>query len=213
VPSQQKTPLAESLNALATKVVAAAIAQLGKSLPCSVESNDGNTVTVTFEVTSTPFTLPQVSMAVAMSEYARIPTPKGTKGLCVPADVYIGNITGLGSSTPGDLTRRANLSQLIFVPVSNKNWDEVDPTAVVLFDTSKTSTVTVSESEVELSNGSNSVKVGSTGFSINSQVNWPISQTSTSCSSGAGGTVPTTYQGCFDYYLNGVLVKIPYFNA
>jgi|SRR5271156_1749661 len=213
MPAQQKTPLGESLNALAAKTVATAINQLGKSLPCSVVVDNGNTVTVKFEVTATPFTLPQVTVPVAMSEFVRFPTPAGTKGLCVPADVYIGNVTGLGSSTPGDLTRRANLSQLIFVPLSNKNWSGIDPAATILNDVTKASTVTIATAAITLAHGSSNISVGSTGFSINAQVNWPVAQTSPSCSSGAGGTVPTTYQGCFDYYLNGVLVKVPYFNA
>jgi len=152
MPAQQKVPLSDSLNALALRAAQLVIDQLGKALPCSVVTNNGTSVVIKFEVTGAPFTLPQVTVPVAMSQYVRFPTKKGTKGLCLPADYYIGNVSGLGSPTPGSLVQRANLSQLVFLPISNKSWANVDFGAVVLADESETTNLAVAMMGVIINN-------------------------------------------------------------
>src|SRR6185437_12230915 len=72
-----------------------------------------------FEVTSS-ITLPNITIPKAESNWIRMPTQVGDKGWTVPADAYLGAISGLGGGTP-TLSRPHNLAALVFVPVSNKN--------------------------------------------------------------------------------------------
>lgn len=119
--NSQKTPLARSLNAFAEKKASDAIAVLGKALPCSIVAVAGQIVTVSFEIANLPFTLPQVTMPIATWLYDWIPVRKGDQGLSVPSAAYLGGISGLGGGV-ANLTQRANLATLVFVPVSNKAW-------------------------------------------------------------------------------------------
>lgn len=115
----QKTPLSRSINLLAQRKVLEEINKRGKTLPGHVISVQGALVTVNFDVEGA--LLPSVQMAVAQSQYIVIPIQPGDKGVAIPADVYIGSSTGLGSSTAG-MTLPANLTSLIWVPVSNSAW-------------------------------------------------------------------------------------------
>jgi hypothetical protein len=126
----QKTALAGSLNRFAEKKVLDALQLTGKALPCSVTAVNGAIVTVKFEITS-GFTLPSVTIPQAMSKYVREPTQVGDLGVVVPADAYMGGISGLGGGV-ADLTQRANLSTLMFQAVSNKGWPAYDPNACVI---------------------------------------------------------------------------------
>ena len=128
----QKTPLVRSLNRFAENKIADAIAQLGKSLPCSIVSTNGWIVTVKFELTNIPFTLPNVTVPVAYPEYCFIPFQAGDKGEVMTADAYLGGISGLGDGT-ADLSQLANLSNLVFVPVGNKSWAPTDPNKIELW--------------------------------------------------------------------------------
>jgi len=68
-----------------------------------------------------------------MPEYIRLPIQVGDKGVTFPADARLGGISGLGGGT-ADLSVPANLSALVFMPVSNQNWAPVtDPNKVVLY--------------------------------------------------------------------------------
>ena len=139
----QKTPFARSFNEAAAKRVANAIQLLGKALPAEVVKVDptvgGAIVTVKFPITS-PFTLPQVRMPAAMSEYTRLPlqaatddTP-GTKGVCFPADTFIGLTSGLAAGAAPTLVQPGNLAALVFFPIGNANWTAPDdPNALVLY--------------------------------------------------------------------------------
>jgi|SRR6185437_436999 len=118
----QKTPFALSLNRLAQRKVLDTIAQLGQALPCTAVSVEGQIVTVSFAVNAAPWTLPQVEMPIATWLYDWIPVEAGkTQGLTFPSSVYLGGISGLGGGT-ADLSRPANLSALMFVPVANSAW-------------------------------------------------------------------------------------------
>lgn len=127
----QKTPYARKLNQFAEKKVLNALQTLGKSLPCYVIAVDGSIVTVRFEI-ETPFTLPDVTCPLFGPSYIRYPTQVNDKGIVISADYYIGSVTGLGGNV-GDLSPRANLSALIFLPVANKNWTPSEnPDALVM---------------------------------------------------------------------------------
>ena len=126
-----KTPLGSALNAFTRNKIADAMQLAGRSLPCSVVEVDGQIVTVKFELNS-PFTLPQVTMPIFGAEYIRFPTQVGDRGFVVPADAYLGGISGLGGGV-ADLSQRANLSTLVFFPIGQKNFTAVDPNAVVVY--------------------------------------------------------------------------------
>jgi hypothetical protein len=128
----QKTPYGRYINEFAQKKILSAIQKLGKNLPCSVIAVSGSIVTVKFEVQS-GFTLPSVTMPMFGPEYIRYPTQIGDLGVTVAADTYLGGISALGGGV-ADLSLRANLSMLLFLPVASKNWSPTDnPNAVVIY--------------------------------------------------------------------------------
>ena len=129
----QKTPIARSLNLVAEARASEAIQLLGKALPCSVTAVSGSIVTVSFQLTNIPVTLPPVTVPMFGPEYIRYPTQIGDLGVVFPIDTYLGGISGLGGGV-ADLSMRANLSSLIFFPVGNKNWTAPDdPNAICLY--------------------------------------------------------------------------------
>ena len=129
-----KTPLGQNLNALATKRAQDAIQLLGKALPASVVSvqKNGTIVTVKFELGAIPFTLPRVKMPVLTSEYVRLPIAIGCRGLVVPADAYLGGVSGLGGGT-ADLTPQSNLGALVFAPLGNVDFPDVVAGVLTLY--------------------------------------------------------------------------------
>lgn len=129
--NSRKTPLADSLNRFATKRIADAIQITGRALPCTVEKVRGAIVTVSFQVTS-QFTLPQVTMPVAGSEYARQPIQKGCKGFTIAADASLGGVNGLGAGQ-ANMATQANLATLVFVPIGNAGWFTVDGNYYVMY--------------------------------------------------------------------------------
>lgn len=129
--NSKKTPLGQSLNTFAQKKVADAIQVLGKALPCSVVSVNGAIITVKFEINSS-FTLPEVTIPLFGPEYIRYPIKAGDTGMVLPADTYLGGVSGLGGGV-ADLTQRGNLSALAFLPLANTEWFSVDPDAVTIY--------------------------------------------------------------------------------
>lgn len=175
--NDQKLIFGRSLNQVAMNRAADAIQLLGKALPASVVSVSGAIVTVKFELTSA-YTLPQVTIPLFGPEYIRYPIKAGDKGMVLPADVFIGNMSGLGIGTP-DLTAPGNLSALVFLPIGNKNWSSVDPNAVtaygpngvVIRDTANQSSVVVlpgsvvvtGRDSITLITGSSTISMSSSG--------------------------------------------------
>lgn len=155
VSNAQKTPFARSLNRFAEQKAAEAIQLTGRALPCSVVSVSGSIVTVKFEVDSKPFTLPNVTVPVGTPEYVRLPIQAGDKGVVLSSDAYLGGVSGLGGGT-ADLSIRANLSCLVFFPISNKGWSAaVDanalclygPDGTIIYSTDKTAMLKVTKDE------------------------------------------------------------------
>ena len=129
----QKTPIARSLESFAERKVLGALEMLGQQLPASVVSVNGSIVNVKFELTNVPYTLPQTTMPLIGSEYLRLPIQPGCMGFVVSADAYLGGVSGLGGGT-ADLSKRANLSTLVFVPIGNSGWSAPeDPNAAILY--------------------------------------------------------------------------------
>ena len=129
---EQKIPLYQSLTNFTKSKIQNAIQLLGKNLPCSVTKVEGSIVTVKFELTEIPFTLPKVKMPIFGFEYIRYPIQVGTKGFTVTADASLKEMSGLGTGT-ADLTNQGNLSMLAFCPLSNSHWFAVNPNYLVMY--------------------------------------------------------------------------------
>jgi len=126
----QKTPLAESLARIPAEIVAAMQQEEGKALPCSVVAVNGSIVTVKFEVNA-PQTLPQISIPKAESRWIRAPIQVGDYGVTMPADTYLGGISGLGGGV-ATLTTEMNLTALAFVPIASTSFPAVNVNAAYI---------------------------------------------------------------------------------
>lgn len=109
--------LQPKLLASARNQALSAIQQTGRALPCTVVSVNGALVTVNFEIASPP-TLPQIIIPIAMSQWIRIPIQNGDQGITVPADTFLGGVTGQGGIADTSINY-GNLSTLVFVPISS----------------------------------------------------------------------------------------------
>lgn len=152
----QKTPLARSLNQFAERKIRGAMTLVGQSLPASVVAVvSSGIVTVKFELTNIPYTLPSVTVPLFGPEYIRYPIQPGCKGFVVAADAYIGGMSGLGGGV-ADLTQMANLSTLVFFPIGNRTWTPSDdpnstliygPDGTIIRNIAKTATLKVTTLE------------------------------------------------------------------
>jgi len=132
----QKTPIGLSWNRFAQTKALNEIARLGKSLPCQVVKVSGSFVKVAFQIQAvagaTPITLDSVVIPMIGSEYARPPIQVGCKGVAIAADAYLGGMSGLGGGVASTVTP-ANLTALLFAPISNTGWTTVDGNAFVIY--------------------------------------------------------------------------------
>ncbi|EIA2157003.1 hypothetical protein K7A43_005061, partial [Salmonella enterica] len=128
----KKLSFGGNMNNFADQKIAAAMQMAGKILPAEVVSQSGKMVTVTFLLRDIPYTLPQLTIPLFGPQYIRYPMQKGDKGIVIPADAYLGGVSGLGGGT-ADLTSPANLSALVFLPISNTEWENVDGQVLTLY--------------------------------------------------------------------------------
>ncbi len=153
-----------------------AIHATGRALPCVVTAVSGSVVTVAFQVSPSNYTLPRITIPKAESGWIRNPTQIGDTGITVPADVYIGIISGLGSGLPNLNVRPANLSALVFMPVSNKASPPQDQNAAQIQGpngfigqvTGGTSSVVANTTNVVLTFGTSTITMNSTGIIFSS---------------------------------------------
>ncbi|WP_455387449.1 hypothetical protein [Petrachloros mirabilis] len=162
--------LQKQLNQGAIRRASEAIQSTGRALPCKVTAVNGSIVTVSFQVNSAPWTLPQVTIPKAESNWIRMPTQVGDFGWTVPADCYLGGVSGLGGGT-ADLAQPGNLSALVFVPISNQNSPPIDqdaaqiegPNGVILRTTSgTTSSVITNANGTTVTYGTNTLVINGT---------------------------------------------------
>jgi len=117
-----KTPVAASLNQLARQRASDGIQSLPKGIPAQVVSRTNQIVTVAFQMqvggTGAPFTLVQADYPISTSALDWLPINKGTNGLLLPSDFYLGGISGQGGGT-ADYSQRGNLATLVFHPITN----------------------------------------------------------------------------------------------
>lgn len=118
----------KNANQLAINRAQQAIENTGRALPCRVTKVTGAIVTVAFEVNSAPLTLPPITIPKAESPWIRMPTQVGDKGVTMPADVYLGGVSGLGGGV-ASMARPGNLTALVFVPISNSGSPPIDQNA------------------------------------------------------------------------------------
>lgn len=193
--NSEKLWIQRRLNDTAIQRAQQAIQSTGRALPCSVVAVNGSLVTVKFEVDSTPWTLPQITIPKAESQWVRMPTQVGDMGLTIPGDVSLAGVTGMGGGI-ANLARRGNLSTLVFLPLSNKNLPPVNqnaayiagPDGVILQDEA----------------GSAVMNVGGGQVGIKGNV---MVQGNLGASTGASGVV-TTMTGQTLTFVNGILVNI-----
>ena len=173
-----------NLNKLAVNRARNEIQSTGRALPCSVVSVSGSLVTVKFELNSKPWTLPQITIPKAESQWIRTPIQKGDMGITIPADVLIGNVSGLGGGVP-TMARPGNLSALVFLPVASKNFSAVNinaayisgPQGAVIQDEAGTAIATIGGGRIALQG--NTFVTGNLGSSsgITAVVTTPTGQT------------------------------------
>lgn len=168
----EKVWLQDSLARHAQSVAAQAIQQTGRALPCRVVAVDGEMVTVAFEVNAAPFTLPQITIPKAGSQWLRVPTQVGDLGMTMPADVYLGGVSGLGGGA-ATLVQRGNLTTLVFIPVTNTGWSAAPlanapwingPGGAVLSDTAQTAMVKATANELTFSAAGHTLTISSSGI-------------------------------------------------
>jgi hypothetical protein len=172
--NEQKTPIARTLPQFATQVARNQIASSGLALPGHVIAIEGSIVTVNFDVTDVQ--LPQVMMPVFGPEYIRYPIQVGDKGVAFPVNVSIAEISGLGatSAAPSFKTRPGNLGALVWFPIANRDWLDVDPQALVLYapngivlrDVGNTASVHITPANVTITVGVHTIVVTSAGITI-----------------------------------------------
>ncbi|OKP23350.1 hypothetical protein [Serratia fonticola] len=121
-----------NMHRFADQKIADAMQMAGKVLPASVVSRSGNMVTLSFLLRDIPYVLPQITIPLFGPQYIRYPMQPGDRGIVIPADTYLGGASGLGGGT-ADLTPPANLSALVFLPISHTEWEGVDPQVLTLY--------------------------------------------------------------------------------
>lgn len=130
--TEKKLSFAGNMNNFTENKIASASQMAGKILPGSVVSRSGNMITVQVLLRDTPYVIPHLTVPLFGPEYIRYPMQPGDKGILIPADTYLGGISGLGGGT-ANLTTPANLSALTFLPISNTEWESVDPNVLTMY--------------------------------------------------------------------------------
>lgn len=187
MPSQHsKLWLQQQQNQLAINRALQAIQRQGRALPCRVVSVAGSLVTVAFEIQDDTVTLPQVTIPKAESQWMRFPIQQGEFGLTMPSDAYLGGISGLGGGT-ANLTQRANLSALVFVPCGSSSFSEVNsnaayiagPEGAVIQTQDGKSSIVVNESGITLTFNGQTITFNASGLTsaVAVQVNSTINAT------------------------------------
>lgn len=177
-----KLNFASSMNRFTERKIENALQKSGKVLPASVVKQTGNMITVSFELRDIPYVLPQVTIPLFGPQYIRYPMQPGDKGIVIPADTYIGGVSGQGGGI-ADMTPPANLSALVFLPISNTEWQGVDgqvvtvygPEGVTLRDNGSNTTFLLKPDSIAISTpDSFTVNVGGTVFSLTGS-KWSLS--------------------------------------
>ncbi|MEQ9902576.1 hypothetical protein [Pectobacterium aroidearum] len=198
---EQKLNFARNMNRFTEQKLEEAFQIAGKILPASIVSRSGNMVTVSFELRDTPYVFPQVTIPLFGPEYIRYPIQPGDKGIVIPADAYLGGVSGQGGGV-ADLTPPANLSALVFLPISNTEWDGVDgqvltmygPEGVTIRDAGSNTTFLLTPQSITIATpDSFRVTVGGTVLTL-TQGGWSLTGQSGRIQDAAASTSPRIMQ-------------------
>jgi len=170
----QKTPFARTITNKVQNEIADAGQLDHQSLPCRVIAvQPSGSVTVAFEIAG-PIALPSVTIPQEISRYWRPPTQVGDKGVARAADAYLGGVSGLGGGVAQYMRKDANLSNLVFSPISNASFPTVDgnanvltaPNGAVIKDDTGASVFTLTPTSITMSCGGHSIVISSAGVVI-----------------------------------------------
>ena len=165
----------EDLQNIALRAVHIVMGIMGKSLPCHVTAVAGQIVTVAFDLPQgAPWILPEITIPVASSPYDYEPYQIGDTGFTVPADVYLGGISGIGG---GQATwkRPGNIDALVFVPVGKQSFSPANASARIIqgpdgwiAQTTQGTTCTAvgNQNGITLTYGSTQIVMNSTSISL-----------------------------------------------
>lgn len=129
---KQKINFGENMHSFTERKIQKALQLNGKILPVSVVLREKNMITVKFELTNIPYTLPEMTVPLFGPQYIRYPMQPGDRGIVIPADAYLGGVSGQGGGI-ADLTPPGNLSALVFLPISYTEWEYADPDTLVMY--------------------------------------------------------------------------------
>ena len=169
----QKTPFSNSINSFVDRKINDNQQRLGQVLPCHIVAIKDNMVTVNFDVNAGNLTIPPVTCPVAESKYMRLPLQIGDKGICISADARLGELSGLGQGK-APLVQPSNLGALVFVPISDTKWENIDNNAanisglngVVLRDSTNKCTLTLTPTGVVIKVGNVTFAIGANGLTV-----------------------------------------------
>ena len=167
--------LQQDLQAIVLRAVHTVMDIMGKSLPCHVVDTAGQIVTVAFDMPiGAPWILPQITLPVASSPYDYLPLQAGDTGFTVPADAYLGGISGLGGGQ-ATWARPGNLDALVFVPVGKQSFTAANASARIIqgpdgwiAQTTQGTTCTAvgNQNGITLTYGSTQIVMNSTSISL-----------------------------------------------
>jgi hypothetical protein len=127
----QKTPLQQSVHSLVDEKSQNWLSRLPQSMPATVKAVMGRLVQVTIAGDFKPFTLPTLIVPKAEPQWIATPTQVGDPGVILGINYYIGGQSGIGGGQ-ADRYPRANLTNAVFLPITNKAWTTPDQNAVTL---------------------------------------------------------------------------------
>lgn len=191
-----KLPFAQNIASAMDFQNEAYAQQMGWELPCIVKSvsSDGLQVTVSFDIESSQYVLPNITIPIASSQYVRAPIQPGDTGITKKVDVDLTYIAGIQKGTANFATVGNLQSVLFFQPLTSTKWQAnpdinalwlYGPDGVLIQDEAGhciatihknqsdgitlvvgSNNVTINSSESTINFGSNYVKVNGSGVSI-----------------------------------------------
>lgn len=207
--SAQKKPFADAMSRFAEEKAVIQIEMTGRALPCSFVGWASKGIAwVNFEIDST-YTLPHIKAPIFGPEYVRYPMQKGDAGILVPADASIAGVSGQAGGT-ATLTQPANLSALVFLPIGNTAWQDVDvsavtvygPNGVVLRDMGSNSIFTLTPNSITMVSPTTvKATVGGTTLEL-TPAGWSLSGQAGSMTDGTASTSPKVMHNVWQAFVD-----------
>lgn len=200
-----KINFSRNMHGFVSDRITQAMQMKGKILPAEVVARNDNMITVKFLLRDIPWTLPQVTIPLFGPQYVRYPMQTGDRGIVIPADTYLGGVSGQGGGV-ADMTPPPNLGALVFLPVSNTEWQSVDPDmltaygpeGVTLRDSSaKTTFILRPDSIAIVTPDTFKVSAGSSTLTLNVQ-GWSLTGSNGTLADSSAATSPAIMQEGFN---------------